>query len=43
MPHLLDKDIIEEMQSLWPEEFDKTASNRFRTGTDMQVCGLPLP
>lgn len=37
MPHLVDKEIIEEMHSHWPQQFANTAGNRFRTSTDMQV------
>lgn len=28
--HIMNRPILEEIQSIWPEEFDKTASHRFR-------------
>jgi UDP-N-acetylglucosamine-lysosomal-enzyme len=31
MPHLLDRDIIEEMQSQFPLEFNRTSSHRVRS------------
>ncbi|KAJ4457447.1 putative N-acetylglucosamine-1-phosphotransferase subunits alpha/beta [Paratrimastix pyriformis] len=36
MPHLLDKDILTELQERWPAEFASTSSHRFRHPEDMQ-------
>ena len=36
MPHMINKDIVAEMQRLWPQEWDRTTRNRFRSGNDMQ-------
>ncbi|KAF9112685.1 Xanthine phosphoribosyltransferase 1 [Mortierella sp. AM989] len=43
IPHILSVPIMEEMQALWPEEFNKTSSHRFRGegyGQDIQVSFL---
>ena len=36
MPHMIDKDIMNELQSKWPALFDATSSHRFRHSEDMQ-------
>ena len=36
MPHFINRDVITEMQQRWPEEWDATSSNRFRSNKDMQ-------
>jgi hypothetical protein len=36
MPHMINKDLVEEMQKLWPAEWDQTSRNRFRKSNDMQ-------
>jgi len=36
MPHMIDRDIMEELQNTFPEEFEATSSNRFRDSSDMQ-------
>jgi len=33
---MINRDIVEEMQKLWPEEWDQTSRNRFRKSSDMQ-------
>jgi len=38
--HLMNKPILEEMQAIWPEEFDKTASHRFRGEGEAQEINL---
>jgi UDP-N-acetylglucosamine-lysosomal-enzyme len=38
MPFLIDKNIMEELQCLWPREFDATSSHRFRHSHDMQYA-----
>jgi len=36
MPHMIDRTIISELQSVFPVEFDETSSHRLRSSTDMQ-------
>jgi len=36
MPHFIDRDIMSELQSHWPNEYDRTSSHRFRAWDDMQ-------
>jgi len=36
MPHMINRDVVKEMQSLWPSEWEKTSRNRFRSPDDMQ-------
>ncbi|KAG2383220.1 hypothetical protein C9374_004557 [Naegleria lovaniensis] len=36
MPHMIDKDIMNELQKKWEYEFNVTSSNRFRSSNDMQ-------
>lgn len=36
MPHMIDTDIIAELQSKFPEDFKRTSSHRFRSPEDMQ-------
>jgi len=38
MPHMINVDILKEMQKQFPEEWQQTASNRFRSGKDMQFA-----
>ncbi|XP_022777777.1 N-acetylglucosamine-1-phosphotransferase subunits alpha/beta-like [Stylophora pistillata] len=38
MPHMVDVKIMEELQSLLPEEFDQTSSHKFRSSEDMQFA-----
>jgi UDP-N-acetylglucosamine-lysosomal-enzyme len=35
---MIDKDIMEELQSKWPNEWNATASHRLRSGQDMQYA-----
>eukprot|EP00818_Percolomonas_sp_WS_P009122 CAMPEP_0117453118 /NCGR_PEP_ID=MMETSP0759-20121206/10035_1 /TAXON_ID=63605 /ORGANISM="Percolomonas cosmopolitus, Strain WS" /LENGTH=1265 /DNA_ID=CAMNT_0005246093 /DNA_START=354 /DNA_END=4151 /DNA_ORIENTATION=+ len=36
MPHMIDKDIMQRVYDTWPQEFNITSSNRFRSSNDMQ-------
>ena len=36
MPHFIDKNIMAELQSIFPQEYDATSSHRFRSPQDMQ-------
>lgn len=36
VPHMIDKDVMNEMQSKWSNEWTATASHRFRSAKDMQ-------
>ncbi|EWM26433.1 n-acetylglucosamine-1-phosphotransferase subunits alpha beta [Nannochloropsis gaditana] len=36
MPHLIDKELVTEMQARWKEEWDRTSQHRFRAADDMQ-------
>ncbi|EFC50785.1 N-acetylglucosamine-1-phosphate transferase [Naegleria gruberi] len=36
MPHMIDRDIMFELQKKWEYEFNVTSSNRFRSSSDMQ-------
>jgi hypothetical protein len=36
MPHMINKYLMAELQASWPEEWNRTSSNRFRTPKDMQ-------
>ena len=36
MPHMINSDVVEEMQRMWPEEWERTSRNKFRSGDDMQ-------
>eukprot|EP00020_Sapocribrum_chincoteaguense_P004853 CAMPEP_0170737504 /NCGR_PEP_ID=MMETSP0437-20130122/4160_1 /TAXON_ID=0 /ORGANISM="Sexangularia sp." /LENGTH=884 /DNA_ID=CAMNT_0011075891 /DNA_START=61 /DNA_END=2715 /DNA_ORIENTATION=+ len=38
MPHMIDVPIMEELQSLFRDEFDATSSNHFRSSDDMQFA-----
>lgn len=38
MPHMIDTKVVKEMKREWSDEWRTTAQNRFRSGTDMQVC-----
>ncbi|XXQ39478.1 EF-hand domain-containing protein [Plasmodiophora brassicae] len=38
MPHMIDKNIVYEMQSIWPAEFAATSSHRFRSSSDIQFA-----
>ena len=38
MPHMIDVKIMEELQSLLPEEFDQTSSHKLRSSEDMQFA-----
>ena len=38
MTHMLDKDILSELWSLYEPEFNHTSQNRFRSGSDMQFA-----
>jgi hypothetical protein len=36
VPHMIDKDYMQEMQDKWPEQWNVTSGNRFRSTNDMQ-------
>ena len=36
MPHMIDKEIVDEMQQRWKEEWAVTSTHRFRSSKDMQ-------
>lgn len=36
MPHMIDKDVMNELQSVFHEEFEATGSRRFRSSKDIQ-------
>lgn len=38
MPHMIDRLIMQELQDIFPEEFDKTSSHRVRHSEDMQFA-----
>eukprot|EP00005_Dracoamoeba_jomungandri_P005828 CAMPEP_0174259562 /NCGR_PEP_ID=MMETSP0439-20130205/8370_1 /TAXON_ID=0 /ORGANISM="Stereomyxa ramosa, Strain Chinc5" /LENGTH=818 /DNA_ID=CAMNT_0015343499 /DNA_START=269 /DNA_END=2722 /DNA_ORIENTATION=- len=38
MPHFIQTDIVEKMQSLWKEQFEATSSHQFRHPKDMQFA-----
>jgi hypothetical protein len=38
VPHLINRDIVDEMQREWPIEWDITSSNKFRSSYDMQYA-----
>ncbi|KNC48218.1 N-acetylglucosamine-1-phosphotransferase subunit beta [Thecamonas trahens ATCC 50062] len=38
MPHMIDRNIMERLQSLFPDEYDATSSHKLRMGTDMQMA-----
>ena len=38
MPHMIDRDIMEELQQRWWAEWDATSSHRLRSGRDMQYA-----
>ncbi|KAH3745280.1 N-acetylglucosamine-1-phosphotransferase subunits alpha/beta [Pelomyxa schiedti] len=38
MPHMMNADVITEMQARWPEQWDLTSSHRFRDSRDMQFA-----
>lgn len=38
MPHMIDVGIMNELQSTFPEEFDKTSSHKIRSSDDMQFA-----
>ena len=38
MPHCVNKRVMSEVQSRWPEQYDATSSHRFRDAKDMQMA-----
>eukprot|EP00759_Apiculatamorpha_spiralis_P029324 PhF_6_TR31510/c0_g1_i2/m.46426/K08239/GNPTAB; UDP-N-acetylglucosamine-lysosomal-enzyme len=38
MPHLIDRDVMNEVIKEWPEEWDQTSASRFRSPTNMQYA-----
>lgn len=38
MPHLIDRHVLTEAQTRWPEHFEATSSHRFRHSDDMQFA-----
>eukprot|EP01087_Luapelamoeba_hula_P016073 TRINITY_DN4908_c0_g2_i3.p1 TRINITY_DN4908_c0_g2~~TRINITY_DN4908_c0_g2_i3.p1 ORF type:complete len:1115 (-),score=138.63 TRINITY_DN4908_c0_g2_i3:111-3455(-) len=38
MPHMIDKNIVEQMHARWPEQFDRTSAHKFRGSDDMQFA-----
>ncbi len=36
VPHMIDRDLMQEMQDKWPTHWNETSSHRFRSSTDMQ-------
>ena len=38
MPHMVDVKVMEELQTLLPEEFDRTSSHKLRSSDDMQFA-----
>jgi len=38
MPHLIDKAVMQDLQSWYPKDFERTSSHRFRSGDDMQFA-----
>jgi len=36
MPHMIDRDVMSELQGIFPKEFDATSTHRFRDSEDMQ-------
>lgn len=38
MVHLIDRDVVNAVQALWPKEFDATSASRFRSPKDMQYA-----
>lgn len=36
LPHMIDRDVMEELQTVWPGEWNATSAHRFRSPTDMQ-------
>ena len=38
MPHCVNKRVMSELQSRWPEQYDVTSSHRFRDAKDMQMA-----
>lgn len=38
MPHFINKHIMTELQSLWPQQYDATSSHRVRSSNDMQMA-----
>ena len=38
MPHMVDVDIMEELQAKFPREFDETSSHKLRSKNDMQFA-----
>jgi len=38
MPHMIDVEIMKELQDTFPEEFDKTSSHKLRSSDDMQFA-----
>lgn len=37
MPHMIDTSIVAELQGVFPTDFERTSSHRFRAQNDMQV------
>ena len=38
MPHMIDRNAMEELQSMWPAQWNATSQHRFRSGKDMQYA-----
>eukprot|EP00002_Diphylleia_rotans_P001092 TRINITY_DN10607_c0_g1_i1.p1 TRINITY_DN10607_c0_g1~~TRINITY_DN10607_c0_g1_i1.p1 ORF type:complete len:1048 (+),score=167.37 TRINITY_DN10607_c0_g1_i1:41-3184(+) len=38
MPHMIDKEVMQELQDLFPVEWNQTSANRFRSANDMQYA-----
>ena len=38
MPHMVDVDIMKELQARFPKQFDTTSSNKLRSKNDMQFA-----
>jgi len=36
LPHMIDRDVVQEMQNTWEAEWNATSSNKFRSRKDMQ-------
>jgi len=36
LPHMIDRDVVQEMQNAWETEWNATSSNKFRSRKDMQ-------
>ena len=38
MPHMIDRDVVQEMWEEWPDEWDQTSASRFRGARNMQYA-----